>query len=274
MKVAIVQTDPEFGNVQKNIDDALALMSTAAADLYVLPELFNTGYNFVDKNEVEQLSEPTEGATFQSLFSFAKKTSCYIVYGFAERAERDKPQTSNLKSQTSFYNSSALLGPNGLIGVYRKVHLYYRENLFFTSGDLGFPVFDLPFGKVGMMICFDWIYPESARTLALNGAQLIAHPSNLVLPYCPDAMVTRCLENRVFAATANRVGREDRGGIDLHYIGKSEIVSPKGEILVRLDQLTAGIAVQEIDLDAAKNKQINQFNDLFRDRKPTSYRLS
>ncbi|MEK9136174.1 MAG: nitrilase-related carbon-nitrogen hydrolase, partial [Bacteroidota bacterium] len=135
------------------------------------------------------------------------------------------------------------------------------------------PVFDLPFGKVGMMICFDWIYPESARTLALKGAQLIAHPSNLVMPYCPDAMVTRCLENRVFAATANRVGREDRGGITFTYIGKSEIVSPRGEILKRLSDNEASIAVVEVHLAQALNKRLNEFNDLLKGRREEAYSL-
>ena len=124
-----------------------------------------------------------------------------------------------------------------------------------------------------MMICFDWIYPESARTLALKGAQLIAHPSNLVMPYCPDAMVTRCLENRVFAATANRVGREDRGGITFTYIGKSEIVSPRGEILKRLSDNEASIAVVEVHLAQALNKRLNEFNDLLKGRREEAYSL-
>jgi predicted amidohydrolase len=122
-----------------------------------------------------------------------------------------------------------------------------------------------------MMICFDWFYPESARTLALRGAQIIAHPSNLVMPYCPDAMVTRCLENRIFAATSNRVGREDRGGIDLGYIGKSEIVSPRGEILTRLPETGEAIAVVDINPALASSKKLNEFNDLFGGRRPELY---
>jgi predicted amidohydrolase len=159
------------------------------------------------------------------------------------------------------------------VGLYRKVHLYNRETLFFTPGNLGFPVFDLPFGKVGMMICFDWIYPEGARSLALQGAQLIVHPSNLVLPHCPDAMVTRALENRVFTATADRVGRESRGGVELRYIGMSEIVSPRGAILARLGGEKAGTAVAEIDLALASDKQLNEFNNLATGRRPNQYHL-
>ena len=261
MRIAIVQTNPVFGEVESNIKHAFSLVEGTTADLFVLPELFNTGYNFLDATEVDRLSESVSGFTFQEVERFAKKKPCHVAYGFAEKANH-------------LYNSAVLVGPGGLVGLYRKVHLYYRENLFFAPGDLGFPVFDLPFGKVGMMICFDWIYPESARTLALRGAQLIVHPSNLVLPYCPDAMVTRCLENRVFAATANRIGRENRGDIDLTYIGKSEIVSPRGEILKRLGETEEGVAVVEVDLTAAANKRINEFNDLISGRKTDQYRLS
>jgi predicted amidohydrolase len=259
MKIAVIQTNPQFGAAAKNTADALAQMGEVpVADLFVLPELFNTGYNFSNRQEAAALAEPADGETAQALIRFAKKQSCYVAFGFAEKAD-------------AVYNSALLVGPQGVIGVYRKVHLYYRENLFFTPGNLGFPVFDLPFGKIGMMICFDWIYPESARTLALNGAQIIAHPSNLVLPYCPDAMVTRCLENRVFAATANRVGREDRGGIDLSYIGTSEIVSPQGKILARLTADAPGVASAVIDPAVSSDKRINEFNDLLSGRRVDQY---
>lgn len=258
MRIAVVQTNPQFGKVEANIKAALALMEREKADLYVLPELFNSGYNFLSVEEVENLAEPAGGATFDAMAEFTRRKSCYVVYGFAEKADR-------------VYNSSLLVGPHGRVGLFRKIHLFSRETLFFAPGNLGFPVFDLPFGKVGMMICFDWIYPESARTLALHGAQLIAHPSNLVMPYCPDAMVTRCLENRVFAATANRIGRENRGGIDLSYVGKSEIVSPRGEILKRLPEAEESIAVAELHLAQASSKRVNEYNDLLAGRRPDQY---
>ncbi len=253
MKLAIVQTNPIFGKVAKNVNNVLSTMVSVNADLYVLPELFNTGYNFIDQNELRQLAEAVPGYTSQEMMKFAKDKNCYIVYGFAEQAKQ-------------IFNSCALVGPEGVIGIYRKIHLFYREKFIFAAGNLGFPVFDLPMGKIGMMICFDWIYPEAARTLALKGAQLIVHPSNLVLPYCPDAMITRCLENRVFIATADRVGTENRGGVNLKFIGTSEIVSPRGEILVRLSSEIPGIEVAEVDLSLADNKRATEFNNLFEDR--------
>ena len=260
MRLAIVQTNPIFGKNEVNIHTATEQMRGAPADLYVLPELFSTGYNFTTPEEVDHVAEKADGATFRALAGLAQRNSCYIAYGFAERADH-------------MYNSAALVGPSGLLGIYRKVHLFDRENLFFKPGNLGFPVFDLPFGKVGLMICFDWMYPEAARSLALKGVHLIAHPSNLVLPYCPDGMVTRCLENKVFAATADRVGRENRGGVDVQFIGTSEIVSPGGEVLARLGREKEGIAVVEIDMKEAEKKGINQFNDLLAGRRPDQYNL-
>ncbi|MDP3112822.1 MAG: nitrilase-related carbon-nitrogen hydrolase, partial [Thermodesulfovibrionales bacterium] len=129
-----------------------------------------------------------------------------------------------------------------------------------------------PIGNIGVMICFDWFFPESARTLALRGADIIAHSSNLVLPYCPDAMVTRCLENTVFAVTANRTGSEQRGEKEkLTFIGKSQITSHKGEILYRASEDRDEISVREIDISRARNKQINSLNNLFDDRKKEFY---
>jgi predicted amidohydrolase len=258
MRTAIVQTNPVFGDLEGNISQALSLMSMVPADLYVLPELFATCYNFLNAAETSAFAEEPQGRTFQRMHDFAKVRQCHLVYGFAEKADK-------------IYNSAALVGPNGLVGVYRKVHLYAKENELFSPGNFGFPVFDLPIGKIGIMICFDWVYPESARTLAINGAQIIAHPSNLVMPYCPDAMVTRCLENRIFAATANRIGAEDRGGLNLRYIGNSEIVSPNGEILVRLHEDECKAAAMDIDVSAANNKKINPYNDLLAGRREDQY---
>jgi predicted amidohydrolase len=231
------------------------------SDLFVLPELFNTGYDFESAEEAARLAEQEDGATSARISAFAKEHACWVAFGFAEKADR-------------LYNSALLVGPGGIVGKYRKIHLYNRENLFFAPGNLGFPVFDLPFGRIGMMVCFDWIYPESARTLALKGATLIAHPSNLVLPHCPDAMVTRCLENRVFAATANRIGQEERGGFAFTYIGKSQVVSPRGNILARLSAEKPGCATVEIDLREAADKKLNEFNDLFGGRRTDQYQTT
>jgi predicted amidohydrolase len=166
------------------------------------------------------------------------------------------------------------VGPAGFIGCYRKTHLFYEETLHFTPGDSGFHVWDIGAARIGVMICFDWYYPEAARSLALQGADILCHPSNLVLPNCPDSMPVRCLENRVFAVTCNRIGSEARGGKDrLTYIGQSEVVGPNGVILHRAPRDKEDLAVIEIDSAEARNKSLNRYNDLFRDRRPSLYQV-
>ena len=120
------------------------------------------------------------------------------------------------------------------------------------------------------MICFDWRFPETARSLALLGADLIAHPSNLVLAHCPQAMITRCLENRVFAVTADRVGTEDRMGV-LKFIGQSQIVDPDGNILVRASETEEEVQIVEIDLEKARDKFLTPNNHIFKDRREDLY---
>jgi 5-aminopentanamidase len=261
MRVAVVQTNPVFGEVRANVRDAVSLMESASADLYILPELCTTGYNFLSADEAASLAEPVDGYASAEFVKFAAGRGCHVVFGLAERGDR-------------IYNSALLVGPGGIVSAYRKVHLFFREKLCFSPGNLGFPVADIPGCRIGLMICFDWIFPESARTLALAGAQIIAHPSNLVTPYCPDAMVTRCLENRVFSVTANRVGRENRGGADLTFIGLSEIVAPNGKILTRRDAMSPGITVADISPGDASEKRFNEFNELFNDRRADQYHPS
>jgi predicted amidohydrolase len=184
-----------------------------------------------------------------------------IVAGLPERAG------------TACFNSAIAVGPQGFIGCYRKTHLFFEETLFFTPGDTGFQVWDIGSAKVGVMICFDWYYPESARTLALKGADIICHPSNLVLPNCPDSMPVRCLENRVFAVTSNRTGSEARHGKErLTYIGSSEIVSPRGVILQRAPRDQEALCVLDIDPAEARDKSVTRYNDLLRDRRTSLYK--
>lgn len=260
MRVGFVQIDCRFGEIENNAFQAAHWISQQRADLWVLPELFNTGYQFVSKREVAALAEPVpNGPTTERLIRMAKESKAHIVAGLAERSGK------------TFYNSAVLVGPKGLIARYRKIHLFYEETRWFTPGNLPFQVHPVGKARVGMMICFDWFFPESARSLALLGADIIAHPSNLVLPYCPDAMPTRCLENRLFAVTANRVGSESRGKETLTYIGMSEVVDPKGKILYRASDKNEEAYVVEIDPKLARNKSLNRYNDLLKDRRNRFY---
>jgi len=263
MRVGFYQFDAQFGEVIKNLDAVTAKLDQVDADLMVLPELFATGYQFVSQSEVEQLAEPVpDGRTTRRLAQVAKRRRMHIVAGLPEKAG------------SRCFNSAILVGPSGFIGSYRKTHLFYEETLFFSPGDTGFQVWDIGAARIGVMICFDWYYPEAARSLAIQGADILCHPSNLVLPNCPDSMPVRCLENRVFAITCNRTGSEARGGKDrLTYIGNSEIVTPRGVILHRAPRDQEDLAILDIDPTEARNKGLNRYNDLLRDRRPSIYKL-
>jgi predicted amidohydrolase len=123
------------------------------------------------------------------------------------------------------------------------------------------------------MICFDWQFPESARSLALRGAQIICHPSNLVLPWCQEAMKTRSLENRVFSITSNRTGTEINGEYKQYFTGKSQILGTKGEILIRMNDTEEGIYSVVIDPELASDKKVSEVNSVFADRRPSMYYL-
>lgn len=147
------------------------------------------------------------------------------------------------------------------------------ENLFFTPGDIPFPVCEYAGVKLGIMICFDWFFPESMRVLALRGAQIVCHPVNFILPWGPSSMIVRCLENRVFAVTANRYGTETHGEYTFTFIGSSRVISPRGEVLASAPAEGDMAAVVEIDPCEALNKKINKYNDIFGNRKPEFYRV-
>lgn len=263
MKAGFVQNNPVFGAVADNFAAAAAMVRSLDAELVILPELSFTGYLFSSPDEVRALAEPVpQGRCTRELAALARTQGCYLIAGIAE-SYRGK-----------YYNSSVLVGPRGYIATYRKLHLFNREKLWFAPGDIAPEVHDIGIARIGMMICFDWIFPELMRTLALKGAQVICHCANLVLPFCPDAMITRCLENRVFAVTANRVGSENRGGESLTYIGTSQIVSPQGKVICRssIHQEETGQAV--FNPTQADNKKILEANDLFADRRVEFYRLT
>lgn len=262
-RVAFYQFNPVFGDVEGNLLKVFSALGNADADLLVLPEFFATGYQFVTRGEVDELSEAVpDGRTTQRLIAVAREREMYIVAGLPER------------SGDRFYNSAVLVGPEGFIGSYRKTHLFGEEKRFFEPGDTGFRVWETPIGRIGIMICFDWFFPESMRVLSLLGADVIAHPANLVLPYCPRSMPTRCLENRVFAITANRTGIEERKeGAPLRFIGQSGIISPEGIVVASADADEEIVVVADVDTAQARNKALNPLNDLFADRRPSFYRL-
>jgi len=263
MRVGFIQNNPVFGEIGYNLSKIEPLLSQHTVDLMVLPELFSTGYHFLNQKEASRFSEPIpEGPTTQTLIRICNKNKTSIIAGIAEQ------------DQNRSYNSAVVIGPNGYLGKYRKIHLFGTEKNCFDPGNLPLKLFDIGSVRVGVMICFDWRFPETARTLALSGADLIAHPSNLVLPHCPQAIITRCLENRIFIVTANRVGTEKRTPSNsLNFIGQSQVVDPDGYILCRASETKEETKTIEIDIGKSRNKSINSGDNLFIDRRPDLYRL-
>jgi len=263
-RVGFVQTRPSFGDVEHNLDRVGGQVAAAPPfDLLVLPELFATGYLFRDRAELARLAEDLRGPTLDALRAWSAARGGAIAAGFAER-DGDR-----------LYNSAALVTPAGETLVYRKVHLFDRETLVFDPGNRPFEAWDVETdagrARVGVMICFDWVYPESARSLALQGADVLLHPSNLVLPHCQDAMRTRCLENRVFAVTANRVATDDRGSLRIEFTGRSQIVGPRGDVIARASADAESVDVRDVDLDEARDKRITGRNEIFAGRRPDAY---
>jgi len=261
MIIGYVQTDPLFGEKEQNFLQIENLLKGKRADLIVLPELFATGYTFISKQEAVNLAESIDGITAKFLKKIANLTNAVIVGGFIE------------KDDNKIYNSAMLVSKTDVIGLYRKVHLYFKEKLWFSPGDKKLEVYEINNFKVGMMICFDWIFPETARSLALLGADIIAHSANLVLPFCQKAMVTRCLENRVFAITSNRIGNEMRGEDNFTFTGGSQITSYNGEVLSSAPTDKIYVDFVEIELEKARDKKLNEFNDLLADRRPDYYQM-
>ncbi len=266
--LSILQTNP----AKTERDDNLAAVGEAIAgldaDLLVLPELFASGYFFDSTEQARALAEPVpDGPTVRQLEAWARDTGATVVAGLPERDGDD------------LYNAAVVVTPKGWLGTYRKTHLYYEETLHFTPGDTGFPVWTVTDRsgtsyRLGVMVCFDWIFPESARTLALGGADVIAHPSNLVLPHCPSAMPIRALENGVFTATANRIGSETNGRETLTFIGRSRICSPGAEVLAEAPDSEVALISAEIDPRTARQTRLNPYNDRVADRRPDLYTAS
>lgn len=259
MKAAVVQTKPEFGQKARNIERAITLMETVSADIYLLPELFSTGYLFSSRDELASLAEPVKGEVFDALSRFSESKGCMVFAGWAESQEE------------KLYNSSMLLKDGELLGVYRKLHLFKDEKSIFDPAENHPMVIKTPEADLGLMVCFDWVFPEMARTLTLKGAQVLCLCANLVLPYCQQAMITRSIENGVFTLLANRVGTEENGPTSLTFTGCSEIIDNRGQVLAKASLDKEEVIFAEIDPSSANNKKITPTNDLIADRRVGYY---
>ena len=269
--VAVAQLALAVGELDANREAARAAVAEAAlagARLVVLPELSDSGYVFSDAGEARSLASSTvSGVTLREWRSLAARHDLAIAGGFCELGPGGK-----------LYNSAAIIDASGTRAVYRKVHLWDAEKKIFTPGDSAPPVVELPFGKVGLMICYDLAFPEWVRRAALSSADLIAVPVNWTAsgpPVPPGerpsqvvAAQAAAAANGVFIAAADRCQAER--GVD--WLGSSVIIGPGGYPAagpVCADR--AAVLTATIDLRLARDKRISELNDLFTDRRPDLY---
>jgi len=259
--VGFYQFYPRFGQVSENLDRIVSALNNTTADVIVLPELAFTGYLFKNRRETFSLAEnPENSPTLDKLIRLCRKQDFYLVTGFTERHKEN------------VYNSALLLGPEGLLKTYRKLHLFGQEKACFEPGNLPLEAVEVRGMKIGMMVCFDWAFPEVARVLALQGTDVLCHPANLVLAYCQQAMTTRCLENSVYAITANRFGSDSRPHGNLTFTGQSQIIAPDGSVLHRSSSNAEDLFITVIDIQKARDKWLTPHNHVTNDRRPEYYR--
>ena len=244
MRVAVAQTEPQLGEKERNLEVCVARLEEAAtkgAALLVLPECAIPGYMFDSAEEALPFAEGIPGPSTEILERECRRLGVHVVCGLLER------------DGDVMHNTAVFVGPDGLIGVYRKTHLpFLGVDRFVVAGD-ELPIFETPLGRVGLEICYDLRFPEVTRTLALRGADLIAHPTNFPLAArLQTEFITRAraAENRVYLLTANRIGKERWG----EFCGWSQIVDPDGDRLAEAGADEEALLVADYDVQRARDK--------------------
>jgi 5-aminopentanamidase len=270
VRVACQQLAPMVGDLEGNrrsTREAVREAVASGARLVVLPELCTSGYVFESPEEARSCAEPADGPSLRSWSEEAARGEAVVVGGFCE-----------LGADGLLYNSAAVVDGDGVVGVYRKIHLWDREQLFFEPGRECAPVVETQVGRIGVAVCYDLNFPEVARTLALAGADIVTVPTNWPLSPRPDgerpmeialAMATAHL-NHVFLAACDRHG-EERG---VQWTGGSVICDEWGWIVAGPPRSYGpGLVLAECDLERAREKAWNERNDVVGDRRPDLYRL-
>jgi predicted amidohydrolase len=267
MRVAAVQMDVQISEVDTNLKAILARFREAVAGgarLVVFPECALTGYGFNSKDEAMRVAEPIPGLSTRELASACAKLNAFAIYGLLER-DGDR-----------LYNATVLIGPTGLVGSYRKVHLpFLGVDRFVDPGDRPFEVLEIDGLRVGMHICYDGSFPETGRVLTLLGADLLVLPTNWPIQSLTTAEhlpATRAIENVVYVMAVDRVG-EERG---CQFAGTSSIAGPGGEILAKAGLDTEEILYADVDPAIARRKRLVRVPGLYEidriaDRRPGFY---
>jgi len=266
-KIAIAQIDIAFADRERNLARIIAVLEESAAKgakLTVFPEAALSGYCYNSLEEARPHAEPIPGPSTRRLMDVCKKLGVYVIYGLLE-ADGER-----------LFNATALVGPDGVVCSYRKIHLpFLGIDRFTTPGDRPFAVHDAAGMRIGMHICYDGGFPESARVMTLLGADLLVLPTNW--PPGAECMAgcavnTRAMENNVYYAACDRVG-DERG---FHFIGLSKICDPSGRVLAESTHDREEILYADIDVEKARQKKIIRIPklheiDRIRDRRPEMY---
>jgi 5-aminopentanamidase len=262
MKISLIQYCPQHSAADKNRKYIIDKCTSIVSDIVVFPELSVSGYYFTNKEALLPYSDKIDSEFFSKIQAISTKQNKIICLGFAENTDNN------------IFNSCICIFPKSEYNaVYRKSHLFYKERFAFEQSNRGYfvinyPDFDI---KIGLMICYDWRFPESARTLGLKGADLILCPSNLVTPIWDRVMPARAIENKVYVAVANRIGIEKTEDNQLLFTGKSAVYSYNGDILALAKSDTEEVISCELFPEQTRNKSFNEFNDIFKDRRPELY---
>ncbi|GAB6174198.1 carbon-nitrogen hydrolase family protein [Paradesulfitobacterium aromaticivorans] len=268
MLVAVAQIDIAFKDKRSNLAKCLSYLRLAAhhgAKIVVFPECTLTGYCFSSYEEALSVSEEVPGESSQRLIEACRDHRISAVVGLLER------------SKDKIYNTSLLITPEGLVGKYRKTHLLCLGVDRYTSSGNDLPVFETPLGRMGMLICYDQRFPEPARALALQGAQVILNPMNLPTgaeAYPNHLFQSRACENRAFIVAANRVGVEN----GVRFIGRSQIINIFGQVLAEGDNVAENLITAEIIPSQADEKHVinrpGEYEfDIVADRRPELYKV-
>ncbi len=267
--IACAQIDCVLGEPETNLNKIVSSIHAAAerdAKLVMFPECALTGYAYESLQEAIPFAEPLDGRSSVTIAEACAATGTYAVVGFIE------------KDGTDYYNAAMLVGADGIVGNYRKTHLpFIGIDRFLTPGNQAYQVFELPFGKVGLNICYDISFPEPARALKLMGAELIALITNWPTAAwrSPEFVATtRALENHLFYAATDRIGTE-RGW---SFIGRSKVVDCNGDTLAEANATDEELLVVAIDFQEANNNHIVNIAgayelDRLQDRRPDLYHV-
>jgi predicted amidohydrolase len=261
INVATVQMQPELGQMEDNLIKMSEFITRVATeqpvDLIIFPELITTGYELGPR--FPDLAQQVPGPTVNLIAQRASEMGVHIAFGMVSKE----------KVESIVYNTAILVGPDGdIIGQYNKVHLQGEERISFRPGHR-LAVFETTFGNVGLMIGWDLAFPEVARSLVLEGAELLVACANWAQPNADEwrtYLLARAFENAVFVAAANRVGEEP----SYTFFGQSGIIGPRGKVYASVGEPTEGYAVARIDLDEVR--QHREDTQVLQCRQPTVYR--